>query len=74
MNRFIWLGIIVWGMFVTACGLNVVGAGSAEALSYGADAQAESVIFLLAGGLITCLFGLIGMVDMMGWLPVLQRQ
>ena len=66
MNRFAWMGIIVWGMFLAACGL--AGAGPLEAAAP-AGVQPQDVMFLLAGGLFTCMIGVAGLLGCMGWIP-----
>lgn len=60
MNKLYWVGIIVWGLFVAGCGLTSAGAGEAQ--------QPQDVMFLLAGGLLTCLVGLVGLCGFMGWM------
>ena len=34
---------------------------------------AQDVIFLVAGGLLTCLIGCTGLMGFMGWIPGLKR-
>jgi hypothetical protein len=60
VNKLYWVGIIVWGLFVTGCGLTSAGAGEAQ--------QPQDVMFLLAGGLLTSLVGLVGLCGFMGWM------
>ncbi|WP_426196866.1 hypothetical protein [Massilia sp. DWR3-1-1] len=60
MNKLYWVGIIVWGLFVTGCGLTSAGAGEVQ--------QPQDVVFLLAGGLLTSLVGLVGLCGFMGWM------
>lgn len=60
MNKLYWIGIIAWGLFVSACGLTSAGAGEAQ--------QPQDVLFLLVGGLLTCLVGLVGLCGLMGWM------
>jgi hypothetical protein len=69
MNTFAWIGIIVWGLFVTGFGL--VNIAPPEA---GVDVAAQDVIFLLAGGLLTCLIGFTGLMGFMGWIPGLKKE
>jgi hypothetical protein len=71
MNNLAWIGIIVWGLVITAFGL--VSAGPAPAAG-NADVQPQDVIFLIAGGLVTCLFGVTGLIGFMGWMPGLRKQ
>jgi hypothetical protein len=70
MNSLGWIGIIVWGLVITAFGLVSAGPGPAD----GAGLQAHDVIFLLAGGLVTCLIGVIGLMGFMGWVSGLRKQ
>ena len=64
MNKIAWIGIILWGMFVTGCGYHAVGPASVD--EYATVVQVKDVIFLLAGGLVTCLIGLVGLIGFMG--------
>jgi hypothetical protein len=66
MNKLTWIGTIVWGVFVAGFGLNGVGAVS--------DVQPQDVMFLIAGGTVTCLIGVIGLVGFMGWIPGLSAE
>jgi hypothetical protein len=67
MNKLTWIGTIVWGVFVTGFGLTGVGAGVN-------DVQPQDLMFLIAGGIVTCLIGLIGLVGFMGWIPGLRAE
>ncbi len=67
MNKLTWIGTIVWGVFVTGFGLTGVGAG-------GGDVQPQDVMFLIAGGMVSCLIGVIGLVGFMGWIPGLRTE
>ena len=62
MNSFAWIAVIVWGLFVTGCGLGMN------------DAQPQDVAFLLAGGLLTCLVGAVGLLGFMAWVPGLRSE
>lgn len=64
MNRSAWIGIIVWGMFLTAFGL-----ATAPGATASVAAQAQDAIFLIAGGLVSILIGTIGLLGLMGWVP-----
>jgi hypothetical protein len=61
MHYLIWLGMIVWGALVTAVGL-------AQAGSPG-DVPPQDVALLLAGGLLSCLLGALGLTGLLDWLP-----
>jgi hypothetical protein len=67
MNKHIWGGIIMWGIFVTFFGL-----GAMNPVQIAAPDQ--EVIFLLAGGLVTCLIGVIGLVGVMARIPAFNKQ
>jgi hypothetical protein len=68
MNNLAWIGIILWGVLVTGFGL--VSAGPAQP---GVDVAAQDVIFLVSGGLLTCLIGFTGLLGFMGWVPGLRN-
>jgi len=68
MNSLAWIGIIVWGLVVTAFGL--VSAG--PPLQTGHQVAPHDVTLLVAGGLLTCLIGVVGLLGFMGWIPGLQ--
>ncbi len=68
MNSLAWIGIIVWGLVVAGFGL--VSAG--PPLDAGQELAAHDVIFLVTGGLVTCLIGIVGLLGFMGWIPGLR--
>ena len=70
MNSLAWIGIIVWGLVVTGFGL--VSAG--PPLEGGHAPAAHDVIFLVTGGLLTCLIGIVGLLGFMGWIPGLRKE
>ena len=61
MNVFSWITTIAWGACVAGFGLTGMGAGS--------DIAPQDVMFLIAGGMVTCLIGVIGLLGFMGWIP-----
>jgi hypothetical protein len=67
MNSLAWIGIILWGLLLTAFGL-------ASAPAAGGDVAAQDVIFLIGGGLLTCLIGCVGLMGYMGWIPRLRKE
>ena len=67
MNSLAWIGIIAWGVVVTGFGL--VSAAPPQATQ---NVAAHDVVFLLSGGLLTCLIGIVGLLGFMGWVPGLQ--
>jgi hypothetical protein len=69
MNKHSWGGIVIWGVCVTCFGLSAIIATSILTDSSGSAAPDQEAIFLLAGGIVTCLVGLIGMIGSMGWNP-----
>jgi hypothetical protein len=71
MNSIAWMGIILWGLLLTAFGL--VSAGPAPQPG-AADIAAHDVFFLIAGGLLTCLIGFTGLMGFMGWVPGLRKE
>jgi len=71
MNSLAWIGIIVWGLVVTAFGLVSAGPPLPEGFSAHAVAP-HDVTLLVAGGLLTCLIGIVGLLGFMGWIPGLQ--
>ena len=70
MNSLAWIGIIVWGTIVTVFGLTVAGPPEAQS----GDMQPQDVVFLITGGLLTCLIGMVGLMGMMGWVPGLRNE
>lgn len=71
MNSLTWIGIILWGLLVTGFGLASTGPAPQPGT---ADIAAQDVIFLIAGGLLTCLIGCIGLMGFMGWIPALRKE
>lgn len=70
MNSFAWIGIILWGVLLT--GLGLVYAGPAPQVGM-PDMAAQDVIFLISGGMLTCLIGCTGLMGFMGWIPGLRK-
>ena len=70
MNSLAWIGIIIWGVVITGFGLL-----TAEPPSEASGTlQAHDVVFLVAGGLLTCLIGVTGLMGLMGWIPGLRTE
>jgi len=62
MNNVTWIGIVVGGLLIAAFGLL-----SASPLPAGAnDVQAQDVLFLMSGGLMTSMIGAAGLCGFMG--------
>lgn len=70
MNSMAWIGIIVWGVVLAAFGL-LSAHPPGEAASTGL--QPQDVVFLVAGGLLTCLIGVTGLLGFMGWIPGIKK-
>lgn len=70
MNSLAWIGIIVWGIVLTLFGL--LSAGPAPDGS--GHLQPQDIVFLIAGGLLSCLIGCTGLMGLMGWIPGLRKQ
>jgi hypothetical protein len=70
MNSLAWIGIIIWGILLTGFGL--ASAGTPAGIE--PDMQAHDVVFLVTGGLITCLIGVVGLTGFMGWIPGLRKE
>lgn len=70
MNSLAWTGIIFWGLLLTVFGL--LSAGTPQPGS--GDMAAQDVIFLIGGGLLTCLIGVTGLMGFMGWIPGLRKE
>jgi hypothetical protein len=56
------------------CVLTGFGLGQAAPPAQGGDVAAHDVIFLVAGGLLTCLIGITGLMGFMGWIPGLRKE
>ncbi len=69
MNKLTWIGIIVWGLFVTAFGLTGV-----SAPPHAVNVQPQDVLFLIVGGMVTCLIGAVGLFGLMGWMPGMRAE
>lgn len=65
MNSLAWIGVIVWGLVITAFGLF----SATPPLEQSAELAAHDVFFLVSGGLLTCLIGIVGLLGFMGWIP-----
>jgi hypothetical protein len=70
MNSLSWSGIIIWGILVTAFGLASAGTPATGAAP---ELQAHDVVFLVSGGLLTCLIGITGLLGFIGWIPGLRK-
>ena len=66
MNKYLWGGVIIWGIFITFFGLGAMSPVRAAAPD-------QEVIFLLAAGLVTCFVGLVGLATVMTHIPGFAR-
>jgi hypothetical protein len=66
MNKYGWGGIVIWGIFVTCFGLGTMNPTSAVMNSAAGQVPDQEVIFLLSGGIVTCLIGIFGLIGCMG--------
>lgn len=67
MNSLAWIGVIVWGIVLTVLGL------LSTAMGGPASTPAHDVVFVVTGGLVTCLIGIAGLLGLMGWIPGLRE-
>ena len=70
MNNLTWIGIIVWGLLIAAFGLFSAGPAPMD----GSDVQAQDVIFLISGGLVTSIIGGAGLFGLMGDAQALRKE
>jgi len=70
MNSLAWTGIILWGILLTGFGLGSGMPQPAEATVM----AAHDVTFLIAGGLLTCLIGAMGLMGLLGRTPALRNK
>ncbi len=71
MNSMAWIGIIIWGVSVAGFGLLSAHPPGETA---GGGLQPQDVLFLVTGGLVTCLIGVTGLLGFMGWIPGLRDE
>ena len=74
MNSLAWIGIIVWGLVVTGIGLVSAAPPDLAHEVASHEVAAHDVIFLISGGLLTCLIGIVGLLGFMGWVPGLHAK
>ena len=63
MNNLTWIGIVVWGLIIAGFGL--LSAAPVPAANV-TDVQAQDVLFLISGGLMTSMIGAAGLFGLMG--------
>ncbi|MFC0252658.1 hypothetical protein [Massilia consociata] len=71
MNSMAWIGIIIWGLVVASFGLLSAHPPSEDPAG---GLQPHDVVFLVAGGIVTCLIGVTGLMGFMGWIPGLRKE
>lgn len=71
MNNLTWIGIVVWGLLIAAFGLF---SASPAALEGSSEVQAQDVIFLISGGLVTSMIGAAGLFGFMGNAQALRKE
>jgi hypothetical protein len=74
MKKHIWSGIIIWGILVTCFGLGLMNPTSIVSNSSAYAAPDQEMVFLLSGGIVTCLIGLIGLISCMRWIRGCNQQ
>ncbi len=62
--RLQWLLVLVWGLFIAALGMHAVDPSPLQPFDVDIDGNTRPAIYLLAGGIVTCLVGLAGLI---GW-------
>ena len=70
MNSMAWIGIIIWGLVLASFGL--FSAPPPSDVPSG-SLQPHDVVFLVAGGIVTCLIGITGLLGFMGGIPGLRK-
>jgi hypothetical protein len=60
----------LWGLVLTGFGL----VSAARHRGNAAELAAHDVFFLVSGGLLTCLIGIVGLLGFMGWVPGLPTE
>jgi hypothetical protein len=71
MNSMAWIGIIIWGVIVAGFGLL---SAHPPGTTASGGLQPQDVLFLVTGGLVTCLIGVTGLLGFMGWIPGLRNE
>lgn len=70
MNHRTWLGMILWGLVMFAIGLASTPVPSAA----DAAVPAQDALFLVTGGMLSCMIGLLGLCGVMGWIPAFRKE
>jgi len=63
MNNLTWIGIVVWGLVIAGFGLFSAAPHPVAGVT---DVQAQDVLFLMSGGLMTSMIGTAGLFGLMG--------
>lgn len=70
MNSMAWIGVILWGVFMTGIGL----LGLAPTPDTPGALQDHTVMLVISVGLVTCLLGALGVCGMLAWIPGLREE
>ena len=70
MNSKAWIGVILWGVFMTGIGL----LGLAPTPDTPGVLQDQTVMALISVGLLTCLIGAMGVCGLLSWIPGLRNE
>lgn len=70
MNSMGWIGVILWGVFLTGLGL----LGLAPTPDSQGALGDQTVVLLISVGLITCLLGALGVCGLLSWVPGMQEE
>ena len=70
MNGMGWIGVILWGIFMTGIGL--VSVSTVPDVPGAMPDQA--VVMLVSVGLLTCLIGALGVCGLLSWIPGLREE
>lgn len=70
MSSMGWIGVILWGVFMTGIGL----LGLSPTPDTPGALQDQTVVALISIGLVTCLIGALGVCGMLSWIPGLRDE
>lgn len=70
MNHRTALGMILWGLIVFAIGL----ANTPLPTAGEPAVPAQDALFLVTGGMLSCMIGLLGLLGVLGWIPGFRKE